>query len=350
MNSLSESDRAQVIEDATSHFWLHLKPIVWMALFFHFIIFFVFVFLQAKLMAVVNFLSVAAYVLCLLSIRLERYMLAGVVMNLEVIIHAAIATFSLGWDSNFYFYLFCIVPVMAFCFKASSLSRFVLSFAIVGVAVGGYAARASFDLRPVISSDVSRIFGLLNAFISCALLLYGSILFVRFILSMQLNHFNLANRDPLTNLYTRRRVMSGFGSSSRHSSSVKASVILLDIDKFKAINDSFGHEHGDSILKKVSQLLVESVRLTDIAARWGGEEFLILMPNTKICEAEKVAIRILNRIRTEAGTTVSTGLQVTATLAVGYIAEHESFSQAFDRIDKMLYAGKSNGRNCVVCE
>jgi diguanylate cyclase (GGDEF)-like protein len=350
MNSLSESDRAQVIEDATSHFWLHLMPIVWMALFFHFAMFFVFLFLQVKIMAAINVLSVIAYVLCLFSVRLKRYMWAGVVMNLEVIIHAAVATFSLGWDSNFYFYLFCIVPVMAFCFKASSLSRFLLSFAIVVVAVGGYAARESFDLRPVISADVTRTFGLLNAFVSCALLLYGSVLFVRFVLSMQLNHFNLANRDPLTNLYTRRRLMSGFGSSSRYSSHVKASMILLDIDNFKAINDGFGHEHGDSILKKVSQLLVESVRLTDIAARWGGEEFLILMPDTKVCEAEKVAIRILNRIRAEAGTTVRKGLEVTATLAVGYIAEHESFSQAFDRIDKMLYAGKISGRNCVVYE
>jgi diguanylate cyclase (GGDEF)-like protein len=162
---------------------------------------------------------------------------------------------------------------------------------------------------------------------------------------MQLSLFHTASRDSLTNLYTRRRIIE---SVHQLTGSTASAIILLDIDHFKQINDRLGHDRGDVILQRVAKAISGNVRATDVASRWGGEEFLVLMPEASEQAAYAVAERILLGIRDTAGKTERPPFMVTATLAVSQIRPGESFESALSRTDQALYQGKRQGRDQVV--
>jgi diguanylate cyclase (GGDEF)-like protein len=102
------------------------------------------------------------------------------------------------------------------------------------------------------------------------------------------------------------------------------------------------------VLQQVADVIAGCVRTTDIAARWGGEEFLVLMPNTTFEEARLIAERILMRISEQAGEIRQVSLTLTATLAVAILKDGEAFRDALNRADQRLYEGKQEGRNRVM--
>ncbi len=345
MNTLSASDRAQLLRETTAQFWQHIVPIVQIAFCIHLILFVLFCALKIPSLAVGNGLSILAYVVCLKAIRAGRYSFAGMVMSAEIILHALLATWVLGWNSNFYFYLYCVIPIIAFSFQSARRPRLLLNLAILVVSVGGFALREQMGIDSGVTPQLLEVFGVVNVLTAIGVLLHGTALSVRFTRSMQLNLFHTANRDSLTNLYTRRRVMLGV---RQLADAVPSAIILLDIDHFKQINDRLGHEQGDLILQRVAQAINSNVRATDVASRWGGEEFLVLMPDTSAQAAQAVAERILLRIREWVGQVDHGPLVVTATLAVSEIRPAESFESALNRADQALYQGKQQGRNQLV--
>ncbi|WP_312886301.1 GGDEF domain-containing protein [Bacillus sp. NTK034] len=117
------------------------------------------------------------------------------------------------------------------------------------------------------------------------------------------------------------------------------SIILFDIDHFKAVNDQFGHQVGDEVLKFLSELVKKETRASDLCFRIGGEEFLIILPETGIHITEIVAERI--RKTTEC-TTSPSGNPITVSMGIG------SFSELMNRTDQALYKAKHEGRNRVV--
>ncbi|NYS42702.1 GGDEF domain-containing protein, partial [Pseudomonas syringae pv. actinidiae] len=117
---------------------------------------------------------------------------------------------------------------------------------------------------------------------------------------------------------------------------------------FKQINDLHGHETGDVVLQRVAEVISSSVRSSDMAARWGGEEFLILMPDTALSDGLQVADRMWLSIREKAGLIDTLDIAVTATLAVATVGEGEAFQIALNRADTSLYLGKQLGRNRVM--
>jgi diguanylate cyclase (GGDEF)-like protein len=124
-------------------------------------------------------------------------------------------------------------------------------------------------------------------------------------------------------------------------------VLLIDIDLFKAINDSYGHHAGDALINLVARTLQEQCRKVDTLARWGGEEYLVLLPETACDEATQMA----NRIReTIAGRSVPVDQQsVRATISIGVseIQGKESIDRLLQRADEALYRAKTLGRNRV---
>lgn len=345
MNSLSTSDHAQLLRETTMQFWLHIVPIVRLALGIHIVLLLLFIVLQVPSLATVNVLSILVYVFCLKAIGAGRYTFTGIVMSVEIILHAVLTTWKLGWESNFYLYLYCLIPVIAFSFQHARVPRLLLNFAIVAVSVGGFALRDQMGIRSGVGPQLLEALGVVNVLAATGVLLHCTALSVAFTRSMQSELFHTANRDSLTNLYTRRRVMHEVEQLSESGSSA---IILLDIDHFKQINDRLGHEWGDLILKRVAEAINSNVRTTDIASRWGGEEFLVLMPCTSAQAAETVADKILLRIRDWAGQVGHEPLNVTATLAVREIRPGEDFENAFNRADHALYKGKQQGRNQII--
>jgi len=154
-------------------------------------------------------------------------------------------------------------------------------------------------------------------------------------------------RDHLTGLYNRRYIQAQYydinGCSKRGNDSF--SVIIIDIDDFKKINDTFGHNIGDSVLQQFSEVILASTRSLDIISRWGGEEFLILCPQTNLESAASVGKRILSFIRDHDFNDVG---HLTASLGIVVAKEQESFEEIVNRADQCLYQAKNNGKNCYI--
>lgn len=354
MHSLSDDDRAQVLYEATVQYWQHILAIVRIAFGIHVALFGLFLYLQVPVMLAGNAVSVLAYVGCLRAIKRKRLQLAGLLMGGEIIGHAMLATWAVGWDSNFFMFVFCVVPIVAFSFQRARLGRVCLNVAILLLIVGGYALRTQMPGSAQISPAMVNGIGVINALAATLLLLRSATLSVSFSLQMQMNLFLAAHRDSLTNLYTRRRIMQRVRQLGAQRQQQVVSVLLLDIDHFKAINDAHGHDIGDSVLQRVALAITASIRTTDMAARWGGEEFLVLMPGTPSADAQGVAERVLASIRAEAGEVTEMGdglappLQVTATVAVATLQPGEAFREALSRADQLLYEGKRAGRDRVM--
>jgi diguanylate cyclase (GGDEF)-like protein len=123
------------------------------------------------------------------------------------------------------------------------------------------------------------------------------------------------------------------------------SILLLDIDHFKKVNDIYGHLAGDDVLKKFTQILINGTRKTDIVARWGGEEFVILLPDTEFSSAIKLAETL--RLKVSEGD-FSPVDRITCSIGITQWNEGETPDQLLKRVDKKLYAAKEEGRNRVV--
>jgi diguanylate cyclase (GGDEF)-like protein len=160
-----------------------------------------------------------------------------------------------------------------------------------------------------------------------------------------------AIRDPLTGLYNLRFLTESLKREIAQAARDKTplSVVLLDIDHFKAFNDTYGHKAGDEVLQALGNLLNTQTRLGDIACRYGGEEFVVIMPSAQPSEALKRAEQW--RKIFEATQITSKGDTLSATLSAGVATfpEHGSTDDDIWRAaDNALYAAKSAGRNCVM--
>ena len=157
--------------------------------------------------------------------------------------------------------------------------------------------------------------------------------------------------DPLTGLFNVRH----FRKSLEHElertrrTGMTTALMMVDLDHFKSVNDTWGHEAGNLVLQTVAQLLQDQTRKLDICCRYGGEEFAVILPSTELMLARQVAERCLNALRNTLIPLESTDLQVTASIGV---AVADNSSQTSDRLiedaDECMYDAKKGGRNQVV--
>lgn len=158
-------------------------------------------------------------------------------------------------------------------------------------------------------------------------------------------------RDPLTRALNRRFLPTILSReiSLSNSSNAPLSLMMLDVDHFKVINDSHGHAAGDFVLKQVAEIIADNVRLSDFVFRYGGEEFLIVLVETDTREAEVVAERIRRQLaerlmRLPAGGEVN----VTASIGLATYVDHPDYNQLIETADSALYRAKNEGRNRTV--
>lgn len=162
--------------------------------------------------------------------------------------------------------------------------------------------------------------------------------------------FTMSITDSLTGLYNRRYFemisMDEFYRAERYQS--KLSCLMIDIDHFKHVNDSYGHEYGDYVLKQISNILTQ-IRRTDKVCRWGGEEFIILLPNTSGTEAKICAEHLRQKVENKVFGYENSGFKVT--ISIGVSSLHEGPvgkpEELIRYADRALYRAKENGRNCV---
>jgi diguanylate cyclase len=161
--------------------------------------------------------------------------------------------------------------------------------------------------------------------------------------------------DPLTGLANRKYFDQMFerAVSEARAKRQELSLLLTDIDYFKAFNDTYGHLTGDQVLRLVAQAVKQNVKNHDIAARYGGEEFAVILPRTPLSQALTVADHIRRAVASKELIKRSTGEnlgRVTVSVGVAVLHEDELVQSLIERADACLYAAKRNGRNLVICE
>ncbi|WP_301378235.1 MULTISPECIES: GGDEF domain-containing protein [Thalassolituus] len=157
--------------------------------------------------------------------------------------------------------------------------------------------------------------------------------------------------DPLTGLFNVRH----FRKSLEHElertrrTGMTTALIMVDLDHFKNINDTWGHESGNQVLQTVAQLLQDQTRKLDICCRYGGEEFAVILPSTELMLARQVAERCLNALRETVIPLDETDLQVTASIGVAVADNSAKTAESLiENADECMYEAKRGGRNQVV--
>ena len=155
---------------------------------------------------------------------------------------------------------------------------------------------------------------------------------------------NLSQIDTLSGLYNRRfmnkKIEEEISKYKRYK--IPFSVLLIDVDFFKKINDTYGHDKGDFVIKRISNLLKQNIRDSDICARWGGEEFLILVPNNNLDGALILANNLKELIEKN---NFEIKENVTISIGVSTFDENSSQEKLLKSADIALYKAKENGRN-----
>lgn len=157
--------------------------------------------------------------------------------------------------------------------------------------------------------------------------------------------------DPLTGLYNRRYALQHMSRIADRSAEtgLPFTVLMMDLDRFKAVNDTYGHGAGDEVLKEFARRLQENLRGVDLVARLGGEEFMVVMPDTNETEAGFAAERLRKAIDIR-HFKLPTGKEISVTVSIGVafgVGHNMSQSALLEHADKALYDAKSNGRNQV---
>lgn len=162
----------------------------------------------------------------------------------------------------------------------------------------------------------------------------------------------ISSHDPLTELLNRRSFSNQVSEKMRIIGEFKkiATLILIDVDHFKHVNDKFGHPVGDMVLKEVSNIIIKHIKATDLATRWGGEEFLIFLFQTSINEAYALAENIRLEIQNKVTEADKFQIQITASFGISLLKDNfsNSFDTSFKAADVALYKAKNQGRNQIV--
>ncbi|MGQ4277217.1 GGDEF domain-containing protein [Pseudidiomarina sp. E22-M8] len=308
----------------------------------------IFLALGSPILAWVNVVSVAMYAWAFYALGRRQNALAISLVWTEVLVHAALGSILIGWDSGFHYYLLMFIPAIAVTMSARyaviALSSLWLYY------LGLYTISLYYPpLQPISAAALIGV-NVFNLSIVFAMFSYLGFFYARTVSSASRKLNRLASTDSLTLLHNRRHLTELAEAEMTRAERYKKplSILLIDVDHFKLINDIYGHPKGDQVLQHLAKLIRLELRQHDLIGRWGGEEFLIVLPETDIVTAEQVAERIRIAINSyNWRDNLNKDLSVTLSVGVSQLAANETFNRIVSRADKALYISKSSGRNRV---
>ena len=311
----------------------------------------VFAWLGLPLLAAFNVFSVAAWTAARIANQRRYPGVVVMLLFLEVAGHAILASRILGWNSGFHYYLVPIVPFLMFHDRLSTRTAVVGSAVVTLTYV--LLRAATIDVVPTfVAPAVLRAVDYGNIAIPLAALAIISFYFRLASIDVERGMESLAMTDALTRLPNRRRMRELLEAERVRCArdGHPFGVVLGDIDGFKLINDTLGHDCGDHVLETVASALRGLLRGQDSVARWGGEEFLFLLPDTDLRGAGVVAEKL--RVALEAANIsfAERRVPVAMTFGVAVCIRGTTVQDAIARADRALYSGKHAGKNQVVLE
>lgn len=173
---------------------------------------------------------------------------------------------------------------------------------------------------------------------------------LRYVIEKNQQLAELAQRDPLTGLANRRFALELIEKSISYLIRKKStySVVMADIDRFKSVNDTYGHQAGDIVIVNFAKVISNEIRDYDISCRYGGEEFMLFLPDTDKQQAKNIASRIRIALKEKAIMFDGSAIAVTASFGIAGEKTEEKFSSVLNEADKALYQAKNDGRDKVV--
>lgn len=298
------------------------------------------------------------------SARRERYLFMYISSVAEILFHVILASLMLGWDWGFAMYSLAIIPAtfyLTYTLPQLKEKLYIPICSSVLVSTCFIIVRAATGrIDPLYNGSYSEkmqiCFYYFNIIIAIVMLVLFSSLFALEISYMQ-KQLELENRrlgeianfDPLTHLMNRRSMNAQLRSAHDIAMSIGSvfCVMLVDIDDFKKVNDTYGHDCGDEVLVSIANTISGDVREEDAVCRWGGEEILILL-KADLDIARQVAERICKDVRETIVQHNDIEVSVTLTIGVADYKKKQTIRSMIEEADRNLYYGKHNGKNQVV--
>ena len=311
---------------------------------------FVFLFLAfgSPLLAWLNVVSITMYAVAywLLGRRINGP--AVVLIWIEVLGHAAIGTLLIGWDSGFHYYLLMFIPAIVVS-AGTRLVPYLLLVLLFVFYTGLHAISLHLGpLAPLNARALLVVHGF-NVAVVFAMAAYTARFYYATVRRAEKRLAEQAATDPLTGLSNRRNLLTLAEQVQARAqrSHLPTALVIADIDHFKRINDQLGHDAGDQVLVHIGLLLSRTCRAQDIVARWGGEEFLILLPATNGEAALALAERIRQTVAAQPLVYAHASITPALSLGVAELEPGETLDSAIARADHALYRSKEEGRNRV---
>ena len=314
-------------------------------------------------MVIMDVVSILLYITCYIQTKRGKgLLLAFNLCYIEIMVHAVVSVLLLGADSGFTLYIIAMLPLgyyASYNFKLGEKTVNPMFYVIFSVVSFLFARITSNYIEPLYSygnETIDRVIYIVNYFIAVsAIVVFFSTLInqIRYLENLHKRQNKrleqLSKTDTLTGLANRRSIQEQYMQAEAINEDY--ALILGDIDDFKRVNDTYGHDVGDMVLKAVAEVFKNAVRGEDTVCRWGGEEILIFLPGCPLSNAQYRAQEILQNIRDiNFETPDHPAFHVTMTLGVAVSTETQDFMDAVKMADRRLYFGKRNGKNQVVWE
>ncbi|MBE5934781.1 MAG: GGDEF domain-containing protein [Lachnospiraceae bacterium] len=343
------------------------KAYLLVAALLHVVVLALYIYSGVKILAINSIVDMVLFFTFFLMFNENRirtiYTTVILIIETYVIIHV----FTLGWNYNFFIYSFMMIPLSILSSISVKEKRYNIKLPIIyfiitqGILLGIRIYNMYNPIEPLFEFEglihnlyvIEGIIVYVTTTIASFVPLYAFILDVNNAYArmekMNLDLKYTATHDNLTGLINRHSINDYFERALINYNINKKdfSIILADIDNFKKINDTYGHNNGDIVLKSIAKIMKSTVDNGDFVCRWGGEEILVLVHNNKDY-AITVAEKIRKAISDSPIVANEHNLNVTLTLGVANYNNHNSINELITVADERLYKGKQSTKNCVI--
>jgi diguanylate cyclase (GGDEF)-like protein len=298
-------------------------------------------------LAAVSIISVAMWTAALILTRKGNFEAALIIGTIEIIQHVLIVVWVIGTAYGMQVFIWAAVCYTAINPGAGQRNAIVLSsLSLASLVAITYVFPPTTDVKPY-KDYIDFIYVGFTVIASLPTMIV--LMVVKSVLIRKRKKLaRLANKDLLTGLYNRRFFYDFLESRIRHfeKKGEPFTLAMVDIDHFKAVNDSYGHDIGDQVLVDVSKLLKGALRESDSIARWGGEEFLLILRKCDTPHCSNTLTRIMDTLKANKVSLKS--LSITASVGAAEATSGETIDQLIKRADVALYQAKKDGRDRVV--
>ena len=304
-----------------------------------------------------NYLSIFVFSALIVTVLKKKTItLVMIVASIEILIHQSLAVKLVGWEYGFQYYIIAIPGLILLGdFKHYSLPIIVSIFSALTLIFIYYYSLSN---NPTYQLDGIKsglyLFNLISVALFVALFsgifAYTSKQNETILLNAHKQLYITATTDSMTNLSNRMKTLDLIQDQIVRAKRTEKpfTLAIADIDNFKMVNDNYGHDTGDTVIISIAKLMRNSLREQDIIGRWGGEEFMIVLPETDINAGKVVLEKLRKNIESNPTIVNDASIDITITLGVSTSTHADTINEIIKLADNALYEGKRGTKNCIV--